>query len=318
MTEPEAKRPKMEAGTHGSVFIFAAGGFIGQGVARAFRREGYLVYGLIRREEQRGELLLNEIIPVIGDAAKPETYKEYTDKSRIIVECSHGDDKAVATTIMHTLLSSPQDRLLAPKIFIYTSGIMVYDHDERTRDEGWPIGSTAYASMRRDIESFYLDSTNICSIVIRPGWVYGRDMRNNSEFFEKPESGKIFIYGKNPQRRYSWVHVDDLADGYVAAARAGSRVSGQIFNIVGYDTPRWEDLMRKGIQLAKSGVELVFAPSRGTYTDELRDAEVVLSPKKTMDMLGWRPKHVGFLENLELYYNAYAQYCSDKKQEDKK
>eukprot|EP01111_Echinosteliopsis_oligospora_P005005 TRINITY_DN18164_c0_g1_i1.p1 TRINITY_DN18164_c0_g1~~TRINITY_DN18164_c0_g1_i1.p1 ORF type:complete len:313 (-),score=84.46 TRINITY_DN18164_c0_g1_i1:14-952(-) len=311
--ESEAKRPRMESGTHGSVFIFAAGGFIGQGVARAFRREGYLVYGLIRREEQMGELILNEIIPVLGDAGKPETYKEFTDKSRIIVDCSHGDDKKVAQAIINTIQSAPQDRLLQSKVFIYTSGIMVYEHDERTRDEAWPIGSTEYASMRRDMETFYLNSEKINPIIIRPGWVYGRDMRNNKEFFEKPESGKIYIYGKHPARRYSWIHVDDLGDGYVAAARAGSSVSGQIFNLVGYDTPKWEDLMKKGIQLAKSGAELVYAPSRGNYVDELRDAEVVLSPKKAMDMLGWAPKHIGLLENLELYFNAYDQHFNKKK-----
>jgi NAD(P)-dependent dehydrogenase (short-subunit alcohol dehydrogenase family) len=49
-----------------AVLVVGAGGYIGDGVARAFRRAGYQTYGVIRHEKQKEHLLRNEITPVIG------------------------------------------------------------------------------------------------------------------------------------------------------------------------------------------------------------------------------------------------------------
>ena len=49
-----------------SVLVFGAVGYIGEGIAKAFRRNGYKVYGVLRDESKKEHLLRNEIIPVIG------------------------------------------------------------------------------------------------------------------------------------------------------------------------------------------------------------------------------------------------------------
>jgi nucleoside-diphosphate-sugar epimerase len=48
------------------VFVIGAGGYIGEEIAVAFRKAGYVVYGLIRNPTKQNQLLKNEIIPVIG------------------------------------------------------------------------------------------------------------------------------------------------------------------------------------------------------------------------------------------------------------
>lgn len=48
------------------VFVVGSSGYIGEGVALAFRRNGYKVFGLIRDEKKSKNLLRNEIIPIIG------------------------------------------------------------------------------------------------------------------------------------------------------------------------------------------------------------------------------------------------------------
>jgi len=63
-----------------SVLVIGAGGYIGQGVAIAFRRAGYVVYGLLRNEAKAKFLLLHEIIPVIGDATDSSSWKQYVEK----------------------------------------------------------------------------------------------------------------------------------------------------------------------------------------------------------------------------------------------
>jgi len=58
-----------------SVLIIGAGGYVGFAVATYFRQKGHRVYGLIRKPEQSRRLSSEEIIPVIGDGSKPETYE---------------------------------------------------------------------------------------------------------------------------------------------------------------------------------------------------------------------------------------------------
>lgn len=48
------------------VIVTGANGFIGLATAKALRRAGHTVYGLVRSQEKAKELVLNEIIPVIG------------------------------------------------------------------------------------------------------------------------------------------------------------------------------------------------------------------------------------------------------------
>ena len=48
------------------VLVVGASGYIGDGVARAFRRAGYRVYGLTRDSSKADYFIQNEIIPVIG------------------------------------------------------------------------------------------------------------------------------------------------------------------------------------------------------------------------------------------------------------
>jgi nucleoside-diphosphate-sugar epimerase len=36
----------------------------------------------------------------------------------------------------------------------------------------------------------------------------------------------------------------------------------------------------------------------------------IINPAKAINELGWRPKHVGFVEEIETYYKAWAAHKS--------
>jgi uncharacterized protein YbjT (DUF2867 family) len=55
-------------------------------VAKEFRRAGYKVYALVRPQEKSRELLKHEILPVIGNQNKPETYREYVKGAAVVVD----------------------------------------------------------------------------------------------------------------------------------------------------------------------------------------------------------------------------------------
>lgn len=81
------------------IFVAGANGYIGLAVCIAARRNGYIVYGLIRNEKYKKLLQINEIIPVLGfkiffiifikknrNIEEPETYSKYIDEVNVIVD----------------------------------------------------------------------------------------------------------------------------------------------------------------------------------------------------------------------------------------
>jgi nucleoside-diphosphate-sugar epimerase len=59
-------------------------------------------------------------------------------------------------------------------------------------------------------------SKSLKTTVVRPGFVYGKQGGFVADLFY---SEPLVIQGRRDMR-WSWVHVDDLAEGYVAIARA--------------------------------------------------------------------------------------------------
>jgi len=271
------------------------------------------VYGLTRDPHNISHLKAHEIIPVIGDAKNVEEFKQYLKACPVIVDCSNSmPDKPDAPEFQPLgilkateEISKSRDPLLPPKIFVYTSGIMVYGNDPRVRDEAWPVGTHFYAQFRRKVEEAVTHSPHVSGTVIRPGWVFGGTGGGvaDSFFFRNPS--KLVLYGRSKDRRFSWIHIDDLAEAYVAAVIKPFASRGQIFNIVnGYDNPAFVDLAIKGSRLAGYKGEIYWEENRN-YMDEAADATVILNSLQATALLGWTPKIFGFLDNLELYYESY-------------
>ena len=127
---------------------------IGEAVARSFRRQGYIVYGLVRREEHAKVLRKFEVTPVLGyvvvcaharrraltsphrlhivmcsnacnnrDALQPATWKQYVEKAQIIIDATDLPDPhdQVARAVFDIVEKLPIDPLFPPKTFMYLS-----------------------------------------------------------------------------------------------------------------------------------------------------------------------------------------------------
>lgn len=110
------------------VFITGATGYIGNHVARAFRRAGYRVFGLTRSEEKAKLLAREEIVPVIGSMQDPQSYRAAAERSEILIHAAvdyENDSVALDRQTVDELLNSAKSAS-SPKTAIYTSGVWVH------------------------------------------------------------------------------------------------------------------------------------------------------------------------------------------------
>ena len=113
-----------------SVFVIGANGYIGLGVALAFRRAGYRVYGLIRNEKLANTLLKNEIEPVVAQAFDDvQQFVDILNTCSIIIDAV-GYQPKLSRALLDAAVRIGNNRTQDGKLvhyaplYIFTSGIM--------------------------------------------------------------------------------------------------------------------------------------------------------------------------------------------------
>jgi len=295
-----------------SVFVSGASGFIGGEVAKTLRRAGFTVYGLVRSQAKASTLRLNEIIPVLGQLSQPDTYREAAERCQIIVDCvgDFSDAKDPASPnrkLLEIAESSPN----ANPLFIYTSGLLVYSHSDDIIDENCPANNKNM-QWRVEYEKRVTGSNKVVGVVIRPGFVYGGSGSFTASLFNV--KGDTLVIRGNKEKRWSWVHVHDLADVYLRVTKAErSSIKGEIFNIGGTTSPpTFEEICLKAARHGGFNGKVEYtAPSPSDWISSFADVTVITSFQKACDRLGWKPTHLPFLEDLDVYYGAVKAATAD-------
>lgn len=104
-----------------TVFVTGANGYIGRAVAVLLSKKGFRVYGLVRTEEKAKEahLMEEEVIPVIGEANKPQPYKDVIKKAGIIIECaSTTHSSEIMDNLMKSLIEYGKDEKGNKRLYI--------------------------------------------------------------------------------------------------------------------------------------------------------------------------------------------------------
>jgi len=293
-----------------SVLVIGASGYIGFAVAQRFRQNGYRVYGLVRKQEQSSRLAAEEIIPVVGDANKPETYENVLKHAHVVIDTSLDLANPPQSHIIDAVKKHQTPH--GKKIFIFTSGILVHGHHEEVVTEEVLDTPAGVLQVRAKFEAEVINAKEVHGIVIRPGFVYGYAGGNGSAnisekvFNIAANNGKIILLGKK-DRRHSWVHIHDLASAYFLAVKQFSSASGHIFDIASPEAPTYEELYKKIAAVAgHKDAELVVQPfpenfAWGTFLNQT----VRVSFKKAQTLLGWTPSHPNVIDDLEPVFEAY-------------
>ncbi|MBZ5592428.1 MAG: NAD-dependent epimerase/dehydratase family protein [Acidobacteriia bacterium] len=295
------------------IFITGATGFIGYAVAANLARMGHQVYGLARSAEKAQRLSAAEVMPVLGEMGEPETYLPAADPCQVLIHCAaeySAHYMELDRRTVNALLRSARDHA-QPRLFVYTSGCWVYGNTGlAAADESTPLKPPGMVAQRVETENIILAANGgrLRTVVIRPGCVYGGSGSLTASWFESAEKeGAARIVGDG-NFRWTMVHLSDLAEGYRLVAELP--FGGEVFNFT--DRSRFTVLeCAKAASVAATGADKV-------TTTSVQEAAKTLGPmaecltldqhidsSKAVRLLGWQPRHGGFVDGAARYYGAW-------------
>lgn len=298
-----------------NVFVTGATGYIGGAVAAVFRRAGHRVFGLVRSSEKARSLAREEIVPVLGDLAAPESFLAVARGCDLFVHCASENSSATVVrdrAAIDTFLAASRDAN-APRAFLYTSGVWVYgDTGGRTVDETSPLAPLDLARWRVEHEQLVLAaaSRELRTLVLRPGCVYGGSGGLTVPWFASAVAGEVEMVGDGTNC-WSTVHVDDVAEAYVLAAERAP--GGEALNISDGTNPRVGEMVAAvaaaaGIPGRISQLEPEDAVERFGPLAEGLEAHQKVANARAKAALGWHPRHASFVSEADLYFAAYRAH----------
>jgi len=267
------------------VFVTGATGYIGEEVALGLSRAGHQVFGLVRDRQKAATLLQNEVHVVVGNLLDKNSYAQVASECEVVIHTAAdfrdpSMDKIAVTTL-----------LAKNKVFIYTSGILVYGHStSKIFDENDlpQADATGFLRERIMLEQQVITNPDIYGVVVRPSFVFGRKSRHFYPYFQQALQGRVIVSGP-PHVSWSEIHIDDLVDFYVRVVEAApSVVAGHIFNLA--DMSRYTNL-----QIATAFAAVAGFTGRVEIDEksgfEHMNKTVLVDSSKAMRLLGWRAKH---------------------------
>ncbi|MFJ5986919.1 NAD-dependent epimerase/dehydratase family protein [Lentzea sp. NPDC092896] len=273
------------------VFITGASGYIGKATVAALLRHGHVVEALARSARSAAAMSEAGATPVSGGLSDLDVLTTAASRADAVIHLAQADsaeaDLAAATAM--------QDGVGAGT-YVHTGGTWVYGDTDGIADEDAAWNPPSIVAWREEVEEKVLSRAHNGGrpVVIRPGLLYGGENRLIDVFFTKPgkESGAIPYLGDGTNH-WSLVHVDDLAELYVAALNAKA---GSVYNGVGGVDPTTHEIATaishgagldgKTISLSLNDARAQMGPIADAFALDQR-----FTPARAQAELGWTPRH---------------------------
>ncbi|KAL4246625.1 NAD(P)-dependent Metabolic Enzyme [Abortiporus biennis] len=298
------------------VLVIGATGFIGLPVSQALVRSGHVVYGLTRKADKARQLQAEEITPIIGEYVEPAKWltPSLVGTLDVVINAVGAEvrlaDPEADVRVFKTLLEVAQQSrpTHAPKLtHIFTTGTLAYGQDPRevvNDTTAIPLEKLAdFVKPFLNLEQDILHNPALNTIIIRPGFVYGRSGSLLASLFAQAKEGNTIKRYGAPGGRLNTVHTDDLANLYLLAAEKAQLVGGNIFAGVNDSTESVDDILQSLVAISGAkGYEYVeptnpFEAAAG-FTNILR-------PYLGRTLLGWRPVKASFVDHLQIYFDSW-------------
>ncbi|MBV2353903.1 NAD-dependent epimerase/dehydratase family protein [Streptomyces sp. J2-1] len=273
------------------VFLTGGSGYIGQATISALVKHGHTVEALARNDRAAEIVSSVGATPVRGGLGDLGVLNAAAARAEAVVHLAQaetGDEDLAAATAM-------QDGI-GTGTYVHTGGTWVYGDTNGVVDETAPWNPPGLVAWRKPVEDAVLARAEQGGrpVVVQPGLLYGGENRLIDIFYTAPgkEAGVIPFIGDGANR-WALVHIEDIAELYVAALKAKA---GSVYAGVGGVNPTAKDV---SLAVAKSvGLEGKVASITLDQAYEqmgaVADAFVLdqqLTPARAEAELGWKPKY---------------------------
>jgi nucleoside-diphosphate-sugar epimerase len=293
------------------VFVTGASGYAGFYAALRLAAAGHTVTGIVRHPDQPRLNILRtqEVMLLTGDVCEPATYRSELARSDVIIHTMLDKKRLLETD--RALFGALQ--ALPPRTprrrFIYTTGCSIFGKvPVAVMDEHTEPNSDHPLAFRRGLEREALALSNVSTVVLRPGFMFGNDGFNSvsADWFTMAEEGNPVFRGDR-ERGWSWIHIADLAEAYGLVVEAEeSVVDGEIFHLGDERRPRSLDVMRACLDAAGYNGDLRFeGPVKGDNISTWFNQNEFITSQKARERLGWRTRHDGIIETAKLVYRSW-------------
>jgi nucleoside-diphosphate-sugar epimerase len=286
------------------VLVTGAAGFIGGRLCRALRRYGAEVHGVSRQLMPGGELTWWQ-----ADLADPNAVNQImrATKPDIVYHlASHVSGRRHVDTVLPTL----RDNLLTtvniltaaaenggPRVLLAGSMEEVGAEDvDQTPGSPYSAAKTASSSYGRMFHELY----DLPVLNLRTFMVYGPGQRDELKLI--PYVARALQRGEDPQlssgnRPVDWIYVDDVVDGYLAAAVA-PRADGVSVDIGSGQLVTIRSVVEQLVELTGTTAQPRFGALPDRPMEHIRRADL----EHTRQAIGWQPAvllRVGLARTVE-------------------
>ena len=277
------------------------------------RRAGHEVWGLVRTSEKAGALAENEIRPVLGDMERPQSYSRVAEQCSVLVHTAvdRQNREALDKRTVETLLKVSKSAA-TPKTLIYTSGVWLYGNTgDRLVDETEPSNPIKYSAYRVPHEEMVLNASGVKGVIVHPGVVYGRQGGLTGEWFMGARRDKVIDVVGDGSNRMAMIHVVDLAEGYLRVAESG--IGGEIFNLVDRSRATVREMVQAAARAGAFTGRINYSPLEiassimGGHAEGLA-LDQNIDSRKAARLLGWQPRHLGFVDEVDTYFAAWNAF----------
>lgn len=282
------------------LLLTGATGYIGTAVAARLTEAGHDVVALVRPTSTTSGLPAGTTI-VPGDITDPAALRAAaSDVDGVVHVAPSGGadvDRAAARAYVDALRGRGGP-------LVWTTGVWVLGPTESAATEDSPAAPIAIVSDRPAVERLVLTAADegVRAVVLRPGVVHGRGRGIPAMLVDGArEAGVGQVVGAG-DARWPMVHVDDLADLYLAAVERAS--AGAVLHGVTEEGVRVADLAAAaasaaGLAPRTAVVPLAEAADRfGAPFAEALALRQAVSASRTRFALGWHPRRPGAVADV--------------------
>lgn len=273
------------------VFLTGGSGYIGKATISALLRHGHTVEALARNDRAAETVGALGAAPVLGGLADLEVLNTAAARAEAVVhlaQAATGDeDLAAATALQDGIGTSP---------YVHTGGTWVHGDTRGVADETAPWNPPALVAWRRPVETAVLQRAEQGGrpVLVRPGLLYGGENRLIDLFYTDPgkDAGAVPCIGDG-ENHWPLVHIDDIAELYVAALKAAP---GAVYVGVGGVNPTAKECalaLSRAVGLDGKVVSISLEQARermGPIADAFA-LDQQFTPRRARAELGWVPAH---------------------------